>query len=381
MDKFWQATADFLTVNGLSEAVVVAPEAFRHLMPTVKTYRDATTADMATIDALVLHKASFGDLDRRVVRHELERMQASFANEVFIVLTVGGEAIDKASPHLARLTDIRRWADGEDLPPERPVIAASEDDAPVADGRPSDPLSISQSAGQVYSQNNEDGILAEIFRRTGIGLGTFLEIGIENGRQNNTRFLLEQGWQGTWVDDERNAEEARRIFAHHVSTGGLQIIGGHVTAENINELLDLHRVPHQLDLISIDIDQNTTHVWRALNRTARVACIEYNASLPPSLDVEVPYDPAAAWDGSNWYGGSLKTVEIIGRAKGLSLVGCDRLGVNAFLVAESEAEGRFRMPYTAEAHYQPPRYHLTSHPGHPPSLRPQSWSRGRGGDY
>lgn len=245
----------------------------------------------------------------------------------------------------------------------------------ATDGRYFDPLNISLHRAQVYSQNYEDGIIAEIYRRIGVRGRTFLEIGVENGLQNNTRFLLEQGWRGTWVDSQRNAAEARSLFAKYISAGALQVIGAHLTAENVNEVLEREGVPKKVDFLSFDIDQNTTHVWRKLKCRARVACIEYNASLPPSVDIEAAYDPKASWDGSNWYGGSLKTVENIGRNKAMSLVGCDLLGVNAFLVANDEAtSGRFRAPFTAENHYETPKYHLTAHIGHPPSKKPREWT-------
>lgn len=245
----------------------------------------------------------------------------------------------------------------------------------ATDGRYFDPLTVSLHRAQIYSQNYEDGIVAEIYRRIGVRGRNFLEIGVENGLQNNTRFLLEQGWRGTWVDSQRNAAEARSLFAKHVASGALQVIGARLTAENVNEVLDREGVPKKIDFLSVDIDQNTTHVWRKLNRRARVACIEYNASLPASVDIEAEYDSNANWDGSNWYGGSLKTVENIGRNKAMSLVGCDLLGVNAFLVANDEAtSGRFRMPFTAENHYETPKYHLTAHIGHPPSKKPRKWT-------
>ena len=62
----------------------------------------------------------------------------------------------------------------------------------LAQGRYSHPLSLAPHHAQVYSQNGEDGIIAEIFARIGTRDRTFVEIGVENGLQNNTRFLLEQ---------------------------------------------------------------------------------------------------------------------------------------------------------------------------------------------
>ena len=167
--------------------------------------------------------------------------------------------------------------------------------------------------------------------------------------------------------------EARHTFAEFVKTGTLRIVHGLVTVENVNTLLDEAGVPDDISLLSLDIDQNTSHVWRAIGRRTRVACIEYNASLPPSVDVEVPYDPLAVWDGTNWFGASLKTLERIGADKGLSLVGCDFIGANAFFVADVQAQGNFREPFTAEAHYEFPKYAAVSRSGHPPSHEARRW--------
>jgi len=47
---------------------------------------------------------------------------------------------------------------------------------------------------KIYSQGDEDGVIAEIFRRVGTTSKTFIEFGAEGGSENNTRLLLEQGW-------------------------------------------------------------------------------------------------------------------------------------------------------------------------------------------
>jgi hypothetical protein len=243
-------------------------------------------------------------------------------------------------------------------------------------GRYRHPLSLSHHHAQVYSQNGEDGIIAEIFYRISVQDKFFVEIGTENGQQNNTRFLLEQGWRGAWVDSDFG--DAHTTFANFINSGVLSLIEGSVTAENINALLDQRAVPAAFDFLSLDIDQNTSHVWRALQRRARVSCIEYNASIPASVALEAPYDPSARWDGTNWYGGSLKALEQIGAIKEMSLVGCELCGVNAFFVDKREAINRFREPFTAETHWEPPRYHLAAHTGHSPSKSARYWRLANG---
>ncbi len=243
-----------------------------------------------------------------------------------------------------------------------------------ADSRYADPKRLIRAYAQVYSQCCEDGFIAEIFARIKPKHKTFLEIGIEDGLQNTTRLLLEQGWQGIWIEgSSENASRAKVNFASYIESGHLKIIDSIVTAENVNSLLDAVEAPSEFDFMSVDIDQNTTHVWRALGRKSRAACIEYNASLPPSAPLEVPYDPDAMWDGTNWFGGSLKTLELIGRDKGLNLVGCDPIGVNAYFVRSDETADLFCAPFTAENHFELPKFTLLTHIGHPPSSIAKKW--------
>jgi len=67
-----------------------------------------------------------------------------------------------------------------------------------------EPKRLFSHAHQVFSQNGEDGIIAEIVRRAGVTDWTFVEIGVGNGLENNTTALLLQGWSGWWVDADRN---------------------------------------------------------------------------------------------------------------------------------------------------------------------------------
>ncbi|MBI2751816.1 MAG: hypothetical protein HYX43_21400, partial [Burkholderiales bacterium] len=54
-----------------------------------------------------------------------------------------------------------------------------------------------------YSQNDEDGVIEEITRRViGNRPGTFLELGVGNGLENNTLNLLAKGWRGAWLGGE-----------------------------------------------------------------------------------------------------------------------------------------------------------------------------------
>jgi hypothetical protein len=232
-----------------------------------------------------------------------------------------------------------------------------------------DPRELCLCTTQCFSQGPEDGVIAEIFRRIGTGDRYFVEIGAGDGRENTTRLLLTLGWSGIWVEGSaKNCAAIRRDFEGPLASGQLKLIEAMVTAENIEALLREAGAPERFDQLSVDLDMNTYHVWAALKSfRARAACIEYNASIPPSWEFVVPYDPGAVWDGSNWYGAGLKSLERLGAEQGYRLVGCDFYGVNAFFVASGEALGDFVEPFTAEKHYQPANYLAPLRHGHWPA--------------
>src|SRR4051794_30133259 len=66
--------------------------------------------------------------------------------------------------------------------------------------RYADPKRLLRYGAKVFSQNEEDGMIQEIFKRIGTGPRTFIEFGVENGVQCNTVKLLLQGWRGLWLE-------------------------------------------------------------------------------------------------------------------------------------------------------------------------------------
>jgi hypothetical protein len=235
------------------------------------------------------------------------------------------------------------------------------------EARYADPRHLIHFEHQTYSQNGEDGIVEEILRRIGVRNRTFLEIGTGSGLQCNTAMRLAQGWSGWWVEgNPRAPRKMRRHFANALDSGQLQVINALVTAENIGALLAEHGVPDEVDLFSLDVDRNTYWIWNALTQfRPRAIVIEYNASYPAGVDWKVEYDAAKWWNGTHYYGASLKALELLGKSFGYSLVGCESTGVNCFFVRDDLVGDRFLGPFNSETHFEPPRYFLTRLEGHP----------------
>ena len=236
----------------------------------------------------------------------------------------------------------------------------------LASTRYDDPKRLNRHEAQVFSQNGEDGIIAEIFSRIGTTDRIFVESGAGDGTENNSAYLLLKGWSGFWFDgDDANLQSIRDHFAKPIAAKRLVAAKEFFTAENVLEILQRHGIPTEFDLLSLDVDRNTSWIWHALKPLRpRVAVVEYNAHIPPQDDWEIPYAPDKTWDGTIMYGAGLLTLESIGRELGYSLVGCDLSGSNAFFVRDDVAVDRFCSPFTARNHYEPIRLFLNRTWGH-----------------
>jgi hypothetical protein len=229
-----------------------------------------------------------------------------------------------------------------------------------------DPLRLLSKGYKVFSQNQEDGMIAEVFRRIGTSSRRFIEFGIEDGLECNSTFLLMQGWTGTWIEgSKQSADKARLAFASYP----VQVLNQYITAANADELIAEIAGIGELDLLSIDTDTIDYWIWHAVKKVKpRLVVIEYNAVWPPFIRKTVANDPLMVWDGTNFSGASLGALEALGREKSYCLVGCSLAGANAFFVRDDLVGDRFCAPFTAENHYEPPRYDLSGSFGHRPGM-------------
>jgi hypothetical protein len=233
-------------------------------------------------------------------------------------------------------------------------------DEEMAKPRNADPKRLVRHGYKVYSQNDEDGIIAEIFRRIGTTSRTFVEFGVETGVECNTAKLLVEGWRGLWIEaNSASVAALRSNFAPFMKDGRLQVTESRVTAENINALIAQSGLGREIDFLSIDIDYNDYWIWKAIDVVnPRLVAIEYNATLRPPMSLVVPYRPDAEWDGSNFQGASLEALVKLGAEKNYRIVGCSIAGVNAFFVRADLTADRFLEPATAQEHYEPPRHYF-----------------------
>ena len=217
-----------------------------------------------------------------------------------------------------------------------------------------------KSGFKVFSQQDEDGILEEIFKRIDTKTKKFIEIGIETGDECNSTYLLHKGWNGLWIEGNIDfKQKIDRVFSKYLKKD-LKTIFCKVNPTNINsELLNFFILNQEVDLLSIDIGTHTYHTLENINCiNPRVIVTEYNAKYGPSLEWKSKYDENSTWDGTDNYGASLKSFEKMLGKKKYKLVACNISGVNAFFVRDDLIKDQFENNFSSEHHFNEGRYWL-----------------------
>ena len=213
---------------------------------------------------------------------------------------------------------------------------------------------------KVYSQADEDGIIEEILNRISSSSKTFIELGVQNGKECNTTYLLKSGWKGLWVDMSTNLNDLKRDFSKYL-TNNLIFEKSRVTINNVNSIIEKNKIflGDTIDLLSIDLSKNTFHILEKLEiYSPRIIVTEYNAKLRDKFEWKCDYDDEGVWVGDDNFGASLKSFQLMLEKKGYHLVGCNITGTNAFFVKKNLINDKFINDFSSEFHYEPLRLWL-----------------------
>jgi hypothetical protein len=210
---------------------------------------------------------------------------------------------------------------------------------------------------RVYSQWGEDGIIQYLLRHVSVSHKTFVEFGVENYQEANTRWLVEgHNWSGLVFDGSQQHTDAIKvdpIYWKHK----LQAVCAFVDAENINGLIRGNGMSGSTGILSVDIDGIDYWVWKAIDVVApAIVVVEYNSLFGPTKSVTVPYDPRfvrqKAHYSWSYYGASLAALVGLGKTKGYSFVGSNSAGNNAFFVRHELLKAPLRELTAAEGYVQ-----------------------------
>ncbi len=196
-------------------------------------------------------------------------------------------------------------------------------------------LRFSDAEFRVFSQWGEDGLIQYLINRIPIENRSFVEFGVGDYTESNTRFLLvHDNWRGLIIDgNAKEMEKLKRdsIYWRHDLTALCEFI----TRDNINDLIQ-KRFRGDIGLLSIDIDGNDYWIWEAIDSVhPRIIICEYNSVFGAEKAVSVPYNPAfsrtAAHFSNLYFGASLPALCRLAARKGYVFAGCTGLETMRFL--------------------------------------------------
>ena len=210
---------------------------------------------------------------------------------------------------------------------------------------------------KVFSQFGDDGIVEFLVTRVGVPRHAerFVELGVEDYREANTRFLLQnRNWSGLIVDSGdahvRALDQSSLLWRHD-----LHPVTAFVDRENVNELLRRHHFDRDLGLLSIDVDGADYWIWEAVTAEPAIVVVEYNSLFGPDRAVTIPYDArfdrTRAHHSNLYFGASLGALARLAEAKGYRLVGSNSAGNNAYFVRADVTEAP-PAPSVAEAYVE-----------------------------
>ncbi len=221
------------------------------------------------------------------------------------------------------------------------------------------PQNLIKNGFKVFSQQDEDGIIEEIFKRIGTTKKIFIEIGVESGIECNTTYLLFKDWNGLWIEgNEDFKENIEKNFEQYIPKK-LSVEFSKVNPKNINNILSkYYKKDEEIDLLSIDIGTHTYHTLKEINFVnPRVIILEYNAKYGPTAEWISKYDIDSSWDGTDYYGASLKSYDNLLRNK-YRLVCCNITGANAFFIRNDLINDQFLNNFSTEYHFNEENFWL-----------------------
>jgi len=195
-----------------------------------------------------------------------------------------------------------------------------------------------------FSQFGDDGIIQYLIQRLKITERTFVEFGVEDYTEANTRFLLmNDNWRGLILDGSyENMDRVRssEIYWKH----NLTVVPAFIDTQNINSLIEKAGFSGEIGILSVDIDGNDYWVWEAINIVNPVVVIvEYNSVLGKKRPISIPYDPmfvrSQAHFSHLYWGASIPAFCHLANQKGYAFAGCNSAGNNAYFVQRDRLQG------------------------------------------
>jgi len=191
---------------------------------------------------------------------------------------------------------------------------------------------------KIFSQFGDDGIIQYLIKNINIKNETFIEFGVEDYLESNTRFLMmNNNWSGFVMDgstDNMNKLSQQSWYWKYNLTQRAVFID----KDNINDLLKNTGFT-DIGILCVDLDGNDYWIFKQIDLSTinpSIIIIEYNSIFGKNRAIVVPYDKkfirTKAHYSNLYAGASLSALNFEAAQKGYALVGSNLAGNNAYFV-------------------------------------------------
>jgi hypothetical protein len=190
---------------------------------------------------------------------------------------------------------------------------------------------------RVHSQFGDDGIIQWLTARLPSLPKRFVEFGVEDYTESNTRFLMvNRNWSGLVMDGSPSniaRLRKRKWFWRY----DLTALPRFVTRENVDKLIAEWAGSEPVGLLHIDVDGNDYWLWEAVECISPgIVIMEYNAIFGAERAITIPYKAQfnrfAAHYSGQYFGASLVALTHMAKIKGYALIGSNSAGNNAYFL-------------------------------------------------
>lgn len=189
---------------------------------------------------------------------------------------------------------------------------------------------LAQFRRNVYSQNGEDGVIAEIFQRLPDATPKwYVEFGAWDGRYGSNCYALAlAGWRGVMIEGDPRRFERLQRTARRFSGRMLTVCAFVESGPHLEQILGALDVPSEFGLLSIDIDSFDYEIWKGMDvHRPAVVVIEIDFSTLPGIRRVWASENGAATAGgshlpvaSEGEGTTFTSMVELGRSKGYTPV-------------------------------------------------------------
>jgi hypothetical protein len=205
---------------------------------------------------------------------------------------------------------------------------------------------LSEIEYKIFSQNGEDGIIDFIMTQLNIEKPKFIEIGVGDYSESNTKFLFERtSAKGLIIDciDDFKVKVSKNT---KLWKGDLEVIEKKIDTTNIIELLKSKNFLDELDFFSLDIDGADYWILNEMPYNfAKVAILEYNPTFGNKLNVTVPnidnFNRTSYHYSNLCFGMSLRAAVEMMKSKNFYFLGVNLMRNNVFFVSNDYPKQKF----------------------------------------